>query len=189
MRSATWSGRSRLCAIGPPSTSKAVVLSRYAAALQLANEPARALELVREGRDIAEEVDDAEMRAESHVTLGLLRLNAGDRGGLSEIERALELALESNSLQAAERCYANLADAHAAHMCALERCFDLQAEGRRLAERIGWPRWRHFFAGELVRSSTIAAPGTKPLASPSRSSRRYRGARARISSRYRRVPQ
>jgi class 3 adenylate cyclase/tetratricopeptide (TPR) repeat protein len=133
-----------------PSTSKAVVLSRYAAALQLANEQARAMELVQEGRNIAEEVGDADIEAQTHATLGHLRLNAGDRDGLTEMQRALELAVASNSLEAAERCYANVADAYASHFCALERCFELQAEGRRLADRIGWPRWRHFFAGERV---------------------------------------
>src|SRR5262249_35169636 len=58
-------------------------------------------------------------------------------GNLPDMERALELAVDSNYLGTAARCYGNLADANASHRADIARCFALQREGRRLAERIG----------------------------------------------------
>jgi class 3 adenylate cyclase len=134
----------------PPSPTKGNVLGRYASALLLANEPSRATELIRQGLEMAQELGDAEGQAQMHLTLGYLRVNAGEPEGLTEMERALELALEANSLNATVRCYANLADSYANHFCALERCFELQAEGRKVVERLGRSRWRYLFAGERV---------------------------------------
>ena len=111
----------------PPTKQKATVLTTYGGQLVLAHEPARALELTREAVGIAEELGDVERQAEALLTLG----NPPD------MERALELAVASNHLGTAARCYGNLADACASHFADLERCFALQKEGRRLAERIG----------------------------------------------------
>src|SRR5262249_48247769 len=44
----------------------------------------------------------------------------------------------------------NTADTTASHRCDLARCFALQEEGRRLAERVGSAGFRQFFAGERV---------------------------------------
>ena len=64
------------------------------------------------------------------------------------MERALELAVASNHLGTAARCYGNFADACASHFADVERCFALQGEGRRLAERIGGGPLLHWFTGE-----------------------------------------
>ena len=111
----------------PPTKEKASVLSTYGGQLFLAHEPARAAELTREAVQIAEEVGDVERQAEALLALG----------NLPDMERALQLAVESNYIAVAARCYGNVADACASHQADLERSFALQAEGLRLAERIG----------------------------------------------------
>jgi hypothetical protein len=52
------------------------------------------------------------------------------------MERALELALEVDSPGTAGRWYGHLADSCASYLADVERCFELQAEGRRIAERV-----------------------------------------------------
>jgi len=122
----------------PPTKQKATVLSFVGGQLNLAHEPARAAELTREAVAIAEEIGDVERQAEA--------LLAG--GNFADIETALELAVRSNFLVLAARCYGNLADACASHLADLERCFSLQADGRRLAERLGAGPFLSWFTGE-----------------------------------------
>jgi tetratricopeptide (TPR) repeat protein len=132
----------------PATKEKGNVLGVYASALLLAHEPARALELGREALEITTELGDVGGQAQTLLALGNLRLNAGDLDGLADMEEALELALESNSVAVKTRCYGNLADACASHLADVDRCFALQAEGRKLAEKVGTEPLRHFFAGE-----------------------------------------
>ena len=139
-----------LVADRPPTREKGVVLARYGSQLLLSNEPARARETTQAALKIAEALGDDDMRAQALLSLGQSRLNLGDPDGLEDMERARELALESNSLETAERVWGNLADSYASHRANLARCFELQAEGRRVVDRIGTTAFRYFFAGERV---------------------------------------
>ena len=107
-------------------------------------------EMTQAALEIAEALGDDDARAQALRALGQSRLNLGDPDGLDDMERALELALESNSLVTAQRVLANLADSYASHRADLARCFELQAEGRRLVDRVGGSAFRYFFAGERV---------------------------------------
>ena len=122
----------------PSTKEKASVLAMYGGQLVLAHEPARARELTQEAVEIAEELGDVERQA-----LALLAL-----GNFDDMERALQLAVQSNFLVTAARCYGNFGDAWASHRADVERCFALQGEGRRLAERIGGGPLLHWFTGE-----------------------------------------
>jgi class 3 adenylate cyclase/tetratricopeptide (TPR) repeat protein len=122
----------------PPTKEKASVLALYGGQLHLAHEPARAFELTREAVEIAEEVGDVDQLAQALLATG----NVGD------MERALKLAVESDYLTTAARCYGNLADAYASHRADLGRCFALQTEGRRTAERIGGGPMLDWLTGE-----------------------------------------
>ena len=139
-----------LVADRPPTREKGVVLARYGSQLLLSNEPARAREVTQAALEIAEALGDDDMRAQALLSLGQSRLNLGDPDGLEDMERARELALESNSLETAERVLGNLADSYASHRANLARCFELQAEARRVVDRIGTTAFRYFFAGERV---------------------------------------
>jgi hypothetical protein len=139
-----------LVADRPPTREKGVVLARYGSQLLLSNEPARAREVTQAALKIAEALGDDDMRAQALLSLGQSRLNLGDPDGLEDMERARELALESNSLETAERVLGNLADSYASHRANLARCFELQAEARQVVDRIGTTAFRYFFAGERV---------------------------------------
>jgi class 3 adenylate cyclase/tetratricopeptide (TPR) repeat protein len=134
----------------PATREKGWVLGMYGSQLLLSNEYRRGMEIVREALDIAEELGDDGGRASALLALGQARLNLGDAGGFEDMERALELSLESNALDIAQRAFANLADTCASHRCDIARCFQLQAEGRRMVERVGAAGFRTFFDGERV---------------------------------------
>lgn len=139
-----------LVAHRPPTRVKGIVLARYGSQLLLSNEPARAKEVTQAALEIAEALGDDDARAQALLSLGQSRLGLGDPDGLEDMERALKLAIESNSLETAERVLGNLADSYASHRANLARCFELQAEGRRVVDRLGTTSFRFFFAGERV---------------------------------------
>ena len=81
-----------LLADAPPSRSSAWVLVRMASRASLGGDNARALELVSEARALADRLGWAEVVSEAMCLLGLVRVDMGDRRGLEDIARSIELA-------------------------------------------------------------------------------------------------
>ena len=65
--------------------------------------------MLAEALSIAEQLGLREIEAEALQWVGMTRLDAGDEGGIRDIERALAVATELNS-PVSLSCYGNLAD-------------------------------------------------------------------------------
>src|SRR5262249_1884221 len=123
---------------------------RLGSQLTLSNRYARAIELVTAALEISQEIGDREQQAEALLSLGQLRLNLGEPAGLDDMERGLDLALESNAPAAINRAFGNVADSYASHRCDLAHCWQLQTEGRRHAKGYGMVSFQEYYEGEHV---------------------------------------
>jgi class 3 adenylate cyclase/tetratricopeptide (TPR) repeat protein len=135
-----------LVADAPASPSKASVLAGQARLLMLAEETDRALPVAREALAMADALGLDSLRAEVLSSLGVARIQAGDLGGVSDLEAGLALALEINSSQTV-RAYTNLASV-LVDLGELQRAFRLHAEGHRHAERFGADYMLRWLEGE-----------------------------------------
>ena len=127
----------------PPSRSKARVLSHVARFRMLADVNEEAIRVGREALAMAEELGLGQLRAHTLNTIGVARFSSGDDGGVADVERSLQMALEANAADAAGRAYTNLAALVQARGD-LERHREVVTEGTRFAERIGdLPSIRH----------------------------------------------
>jgi DNA-binding SARP family transcriptional activator/class 3 adenylate cyclase len=124
-----------LLAKAPPSRAKASVLGELASWLMVAGKADEAIRTGREALAIADHLGLNDMRARALNSLGSARLHSGDVGGLADLERAVAVAVQVNSPECV-RAYINLA-ACLVDLGDLARAFNLQAEGRRAAERFG----------------------------------------------------
>jgi class 3 adenylate cyclase/tetratricopeptide (TPR) repeat protein len=125
-----------------PSRSKAAVLSELARFAMLGDEDVRAVELAREALAMAERFATDEVRARALNIMGVSSVKLGDRGGLADIERCLEITAGSGSPERI-RGFINLASI-LGELGELARSIDLHKEGLREAERIAPPeqvRW------------------------------------------------
>src|SRR5437868_5856160 len=134
----------------PPSYSKAYALTTLAGFRIRADEPEPALEAARAAMAIAEELGLDDLRADALNRIGVARATTGDRGGLADLERSIEIAEEANSPESI-RGYFNLGSI-VANLGDLARAADLHAQGQRLAERFGDAAWAEYFDAERVRS-------------------------------------
>jgi tetratricopeptide (TPR) repeat protein len=117
------------------------VLSELARFAMLGDEDAKALDLGRDALAMAEEFRLDEVRARTLNTLGVSRVKLGDRRGLADIERSLEIT-ESGSPERT-RGFINLGST-LGELGELRRSIELHEEGLREAERLGAPgpvRW------------------------------------------------
>jgi tetratricopeptide (TPR) repeat protein len=124
-----------------PSSVKAAVLSELARFAMLGDEDAKALDLGSQALHMAEELGLNEVAARTLNTLGVSRVKLGDRGGLAEIARSIEMS-ESGSPEIT-RGFINLAST-LGELGELRRSIELHEEGLREAERLGAPgpvRW------------------------------------------------
>jgi class 3 adenylate cyclase/tetratricopeptide (TPR) repeat protein len=131
-----------------PSRSKAFVLSEVARFSMLGDEDARAVELAPKAFALADELGLDELRAATLNALGVSRVKLGDRGGLADLERALEITAESPSPQRS-RAFANLAST-LGELGELERSVALHEEGLRDAIRTATPEMRRWLEAERV---------------------------------------
>jgi DNA-binding SARP family transcriptional activator/class 3 adenylate cyclase len=132
-----------------PSRSKANVLTHLAGSLLVAGRSTQAIRAGREAITIAESLGLDDLRADALNYVGSARVLGGDRGGLADLEQALQVAVELNSPRSV-LAYLNLATA-LIELGELARGFELQAEGRRAAERLGITGWlRHFHAERVM---------------------------------------
>jgi predicted ATPase/class 3 adenylate cyclase len=132
-----------LVADAPASKARALVLTERARSLMLASQARGGLAEAREALATAEELGDDTLRAELLNTIGLIRTNSGDAGGLEDLQQSLKIALEINVLHSAQRAYNNLCEFYR-RAGDWPRASKLLAERREMAERFGLPlsvRW------------------------------------------------
>jgi class 3 adenylate cyclase/tetratricopeptide (TPR) repeat protein len=121
-----------------PSRAKALILSSAGAHSVFVRERRDdALRLLEEALAIAEQLGLREMEAEALQFVGMARIDAGDEGGVRDIEKALAVATELNS-PVALSCYGNLADMRR-YLGQLDESAALHLEGEHAAERFGIP--------------------------------------------------
>ena len=125
----------RLVEDAPDSPQKAFALGRLARQLMLGGAYAEATTRGREALALAERFGLDELRVDALNSIGSARARAGDEGGIAEVERSVELAVELGSLTAAV-AYNNLA-AGVDDAGELRRSTELLHEARAVAERFG----------------------------------------------------
>jgi len=132
----------------PASSSAAHVLleaSRYA---MLSDETEEAVRTGCEALALAEELGLVDLVPSALINIGSARANAGDEGGVADLERAIEIALATNNPDLA-RAYNNLA----AMQSSAERAYELQLQGKEAAERLGNGPVGRYIEGQLILSA------------------------------------
>jgi class 3 adenylate cyclase/tetratricopeptide (TPR) repeat protein len=124
----------------PPSAARAAVLWGVMMHLMVASRLAEGLALGREVLAMARALGLRSLEADALGAIGIARVEAGDPGGLEDLEAAIAMGGEAGTPDTA-RWYMNLAWAAAA-LGDLGRCFAAMAAGERLAERFGSLRRR-----------------------------------------------
>jgi class 3 adenylate cyclase/tetratricopeptide (TPR) repeat protein len=125
-----------------PSRSKAFVLGELARFAMLGDDDVKAVELAREALAMAEQFGTDETRAKALNIMGVSAVKLGDRRGLADIERCLEITAGTGSPERI-RGFINLAST-LGELGELRRSIELHEEGMREAERIATPeqvRW------------------------------------------------
>jgi class 3 adenylate cyclase/tetratricopeptide (TPR) repeat protein len=129
-----------LVAGAPPSATKAAVLRGAMMHLVVASRHAEARAVGLQVLAMARELGLPDLEADALGAIGTARVEAGDPGGLDDLEAAIarfkDLGAPGGTLW-----HLNLGWAAAA-MGDLPRCFAALAAGARLAERFGSRRWR-----------------------------------------------
>jgi class 3 adenylate cyclase/tetratricopeptide (TPR) repeat protein len=129
----------------PASPSAARVLlevSRYA---MLSDETEEAIRTGHEALEMAETLGLHELVPGALINIGSARANAGDDGGVADLERAIEIATRTNNPELA-RAYNN----RAAMESNLERAFEFQLKGKEAAGRLGNAPVGRYIEGQLI---------------------------------------
>ena len=129
-----------LAAGAPPSAARAAVLWGAMMHLMVASRHAEGLAVGREVLAMARALGLRNLEADALGAIGTTRVEAGDPGGLDDLEAAIAMGGEAGTPDTV-RWHLNLAWAAAA-LGDLGRCFAAMAAGERLAERFGSLRWR-----------------------------------------------
>ena len=132
----------------PPSRSRAWVLTRMASRASITGDNRAAMELVSQGRALAEELDWEEGLSDALSLLGLVRIYLGDRGGLEDLERGVEIGRSTGAYGSLLRAYNGLAVAHQT-LGSLDAGYEARREGARLAEQVASPGQVRWFKGVL----------------------------------------
>jgi tetratricopeptide (TPR) repeat protein len=119
----------------PASEMKARVIARAASRAMVANRNEEAVRLGREAYALAEELGLADLRVNTLSSVGSARMGLGDREGLHDLERALELGLTTNTPEAA-RTAINLGVSHFL-LGDIARYAQLHADSLGISERFG----------------------------------------------------
>jgi class 3 adenylate cyclase len=120
-----------------PSRSRASVLLRLASRRSIVlGDKEGARELASQALALAEEFEWAEGMSMAHGTLGTARVDLGDRGGLEDLERSVELAASVGALGELSRALNNLST-QLGILGDLNRGYEVRLEGAKVAERMG----------------------------------------------------
>ena len=118
-----------------PSPVKAWVLYGLSSLLIRSSENVEAIEVGRRALAIAEALGLASQQSRVLSMIGIARVRCGDIAGIADLERSITVAQRANLPEAGAAC-GNLATT-LVNLGDLARAFELQAEGRRVAERFG----------------------------------------------------
>lgn len=130
------------------SPAAARVLAQVGRYSMLAGSNEDAQSTGREALTMAEQLGLEDVRVLALNVIGTSRVNAGDRGGIADLERALELALAASSPEAA-RVYNNLGSVLAGQG-EIRRAGELWREGKEVAERLGNATVSRYLDGVIV---------------------------------------
>lgn len=130
------------------SPAAARVIAQVARYRMLAGESEEAIGYARQALALADELGLEEPRLLALNVLGSARVITGDRGGIADVERALELALAANSPEAA-RVYNNLG-AMLYRQGEIRRAGELWREGKKVAERLGNATVGRYLSGVVI---------------------------------------
>jgi class 3 adenylate cyclase len=138
-----------LIADAPPSPEKARVLTQVSRFQMLGDRNEESIRTAAQALELIDRFSLDELRIHTLVNVGTARCNLGDLGGITDLERALELS-GGNPSSALWRVYNNLAVVidyvYSDHVRGLE----LHEEGFRLAERFGDVPQMRWFQGQMV---------------------------------------
>jgi class 3 adenylate cyclase len=152
-----------LCRDLAPSRAKALVLVNAASHLVFKPEHrAHGLNLLAECLDVTRELRLAELEAEALEFRGLARLDAGEAGGLADLEQAADTAARAGSSSTLS-CYGNLTDVRR-RLGQLAAASELQERGLRMATRFGMPTPARRFTVERIVSWYYAGRWQEALA-------------------------
>jgi len=132
-----------------PSPAKAFVLQELARLAMVADDFERAIELASESLRLAELLHLEATRSRNLNTLGVSRVVTGDRGGMQDLEQAIQVAASANSHEQVS-ALANLTWMTAL-LGDLRRAGELHQQGLQLAQRLGvtsyirWQQAEHVF--------------------------------------------
>jgi class 3 adenylate cyclase len=132
----------------PPSRSGVWVLARRATRASLKGEHARGVEIALEARAMSEQLGWDEGLSEALNLLGMQRVYMGDRSGVEDLERSIELAATGDAGDLA-RVINGLAVAHQV-LGDLEPAYQARLESLRAAERIGSDSLLLWYQGVLA---------------------------------------
>ncbi len=133
----------------PVSPQKAFVVGQAARFLALAGRTRDALELAERAIAMANELGDDVLLGDVLNTRGFARANDGDRDGIHDLERSLELGLETNS-RFAMRAYINLGSTLFDVVGDVARSEELTRDGLQHAVRLGLGLSQRWFRGNLT---------------------------------------
>jgi len=111
----------------------------------LADETEEAIRTGREALEMAEALGLDELVPGALINIGSARGNSGDDGGIADLERAIEIAENTNNPDLG-RAYNNLA----AMQTNLDRAYELQLRAMEAAERLGNAPVGRFVEGQLL---------------------------------------
>jgi len=131
-----------------PSPAAARVLAHLARTRMIAGEPGEGLRLGEQALAMAEALGNDEIRAQALTTIGSSKTYLGDREGVADMERALEIAVGIRSPQAGT-ILNNLA-VRAFFELDMRRATELVDEGLRVAELYGSAPDARWLRGQQV---------------------------------------
>ncbi len=133
----------------PPGRSVAWVLARLSARASLVGDNAGAIELASRAREVSQEIGWQGGLAEATNVRGIERVYAGDRGGVEDIVKSIELAHASGSAGVLARCLNTIA---VAYQVLGEPGLGLaeRLEALAVSEQVGSPSLLQWFDGVLA---------------------------------------
>jgi class 3 adenylate cyclase/tetratricopeptide (TPR) repeat protein len=149
-----------------PTRSKAEVLVDYANYLSFTCDHDRTTAAATEALQIARELGLPELEASALSMIGISRGLSGDSRGRDDLQRSIAIAEQIGSHLSAH-CSGMLADLER-QLGNLGPCFELQARGRRVAERFGHSGFVRWFAAERVGEGYWTGEWDEALASADR---------------------
>jgi tetratricopeptide (TPR) repeat protein len=138
-----------LVADAPASKSSVWVTTRRASAALIAGDHALELELATKALALASELGWEQGISAARELIGMARVYMGDRGGLDEVERAIEMAIDAGVLGTLSRSYNSLSVAYQA-VGDLRAGYGARLEAARLAEQVGSPNETRWFRTTLT---------------------------------------